>query len=271
MVPQHHLSHFMGWLCQRRWLPFKNWQIRYFIKRYNVDINLALQANLEDYPTFSSFFIRQLKDNARPLPQSPNAVASPADGCISQLGTINANQVLQAKGFNYSIETLLGSESWAKQFLNGYFATIYLAPKDYHRVHMPIAGKLIQTIFIPGKLFSVNPATVSAVANLFARNERLVCLFETAAGPLAVIFVGAMLVGSIYTSWNKQTIKSKKLILTDYMHNPINFEMGAELGYFNMGSTVILLFGENAVKFADHLQVDTNLLMGDEIGTLIIS
>jgi len=265
LCPQHVLSRMTGWLGECRWRWFKNWAIKRLIRKYHVNAHEALIENIDAYDCFNSYFTRRLKPELRPIASVTNQIASPADGCVSQIGRIHDDVILQAKNFNYSATTLVGgSKELAAEFQNGYFATIYLAPKDYHRVHMPLTGTLRSTIYIPGDLFSVNQDTAKAVPNLFARNERLVCIFDTAAGPMAVILVGAMLVGSIHTEWNENpatnTISVKKYA------GEVKLERGAELGYFKMGSTVIMLFADKAIEWAGDLQENSVVKMGQALG-----
>jgi phosphatidylserine decarboxylase len=265
--PQHLLTKATGLLANCRWKWFKNWAIKRLITKYHVDLHEALSENLEDYPSFNSFFTRKLKPELRPIAQGNQQVTSPADGCVSQIGHIQEDTIFQAKGFYYSTTSLLGgSEELARNFKNGEFATIYLAPRDYHRVHMPLPGTLRETIYIPGDLFSVNQFTTHAVPNLFTRNERLVCLFDSAVGPMAVILVGAMLVGNIQTVWPMQ--HSRKTISTERYSSEIHLDKGQELGFFTMGSTVILLFGENKLNWNQELQENKLVKMGMEIGHL---
>jgi phosphatidylserine decarboxylase len=268
IAPQHALSHFAGWLseCRKPWL--KNYLIRYFLNRFDVDMSIAVVENPYDYPTFNSFFTRHLKPEARPITQEAHQVVSPADGSISQIGRIENDTLLQAKGFDFNLTGLLGgSEKLARLFHNGSFATVYLSPKDYHRVHMPMTGKLRETIFIPGKLFSVNQQTANSVPQLFARNERLVCIFDTEAGPMAVILVGAMIVGSINTVWHANTTTNK--ITVESYAGSIELERGAELGHFKLGSTVIVLFGKDKTQWLDDLQENTVVQMGQTVGKTI--
>ncbi len=267
--PQHTLSRIVGWLGECRWKWFKNWAIKRLIRTKQVNLSEAASENLDDYPTFNSFFARQLKPGLRPIAPLANTLSSPADGCISQMGKINQNSILQAKNFNYTTTSLLGgNEALAQSFENGSFATIYLAPKDYHRVHMPITGKLLQTIYIPGQLFSVNQLTAQHVPNLFARNERLVCLFETTIGTVAVILVGAMLVGHIETVWPMQHPLNK--ISTETYSNDLVLERGAELGLFKMGSTAIMLFPANTVEWLTTLKENSVVKVGEKIGEINI-
>ena len=266
LAPQHALSRFAGWVSTCRNRTLKNWILRRFIKKYHVDLTQAQLENIDDYPTFNAFFTRQLKPALRPIANASNQIASPADGTVSQIGYIQENTLLQAKGFDYDLPTLVGNPQEAQKFINGAFATLYLSPKDYHRVHMPFPGKLRQTIYIPGQLFSVNKQTTHAIPNLFTRNERLVCIFDTAIGPMAVILVGAMLVGSIETVWDSH-IATGNLTQRTY-DNGIELTHGAELGLFKMGSTVILLFGKDKVTWSEELKEDATLRMGQLIATI---
>lgn len=264
LVPQHAYTRWMGCLgdCKTPWL--KNWAIRTFINKYNVDMSLAVQEDYQSYATFNDFFIRRLKPHLRPIVSTANEIACPSDGVISQMGKINNETIFQAKGYDYSLKSLLGgSESLTESFRDGSFATIYLAPKDYHRVHMPFAGKLRETIYIPGSLFSVNKDTTEAIPNLFTRNERLVCIFDTDIGPMALILVGAMIVGNIVTSWQENPRTSN---IELKMYQDVSLEKGAEAGYFKLGSTVIVLFGENKVTWNPALQAQSKVCMGQLLG-----
>lgn len=266
--PQHKLSRFVGWLAECRLKWFKNWAIRRLIRKYHVNLSEALSENLDDYPNFNSFFTRQLKPEVRPLAKGTTIISSPADGCVSQIGQINNDVILQAKQFNYTTVSLLGGAgSLAQTFENGNFVTIYLAPKDYHRVHMPITGKLLETTYIPGKLFSVNQMTTQSVQSLFSRNERLVCLFETAAGPVAIVLVGAMLVGNIQTVWPMNHPKNE--ITTKRYADGIVLERGDELGLFKMGSTVILLFPKDSIEWISTLQENSTVKVGEAMGDIL--
>ena len=275
LVPQRLLSWFAGVLCECRWSWWKNWQINFLIKHYGADLKSAQLERVEDYPTFNSFFTRLLKPELRPIVQGAQAIACPVDGAISQIGSIQQDQLFQAKGFYFSLSALLGggSDSWASAFVDGHFATFYLAPKDYHRVHMPMAGVLRETIYIPGKLFSVNTLTTESIPQLFSKNERLVCLFETTAGPMAVILVGAMLVSSIQTVWSKDQVITSKIIKNTIYNNTqpesmIALERGAELGHFRMGSTVIVLFPKDKMRWSEELQPSDTVRMGQLLGIM---
>lgn len=269
LAPQHALSRFAGCLAESRWVWLKNRLIRYFINNHDVNVNEALLPDLSDHPNFNSFFTRYLKPELRPIAAAPDALACPADGCMSQLGAIQGETLIQAKGFHFSVQSLLGgSFEQASRFQDGCFATIYLAPKDYHRVHMPFAGTLRETIYIPGQLFSVNQKTASLVPNLFARNERLVCLFDTAIGPMAIVLVGAMLVSSIHTVWGSDT-HSKTITHQSYPlpnSSPVTLAKGEELGHFKMGSTVIILFSKKTVAWSNNISENMTVRMGQQLG-----
>lgn len=267
LAPQQWLSRLSQRLCECRCPWWKNWQIRFLIKRYGADLRSAKLENIEDYPNFNSFFTRLLKPELRPIVSGAKQIACPVDGAISQMGCIQNDVLFQAKGFYFNLAALLGgSQNHAAQFFDGYYATLYLAPKDYHRVHMPFSGKLRETIYIPGKLFSVNTLTTSQIPQLFARNERLVCLFDTTLGSMAVIMVGAMLVSSIHTVWGGDTPRTKEITSVNYLE-PIILERGAELGHFKMGSTVIVLFAKNAMQWSSELSANSIVKMGQLLGT----
>lgn len=270
LLPQHLLSRIVGILAQSKW-PKKLF-IGAFIKRYRVDMKEALVSDPSSFENFNAFFTRELKPGARPIAQDTDAIVCPADGCISQLGQIEDTRLLQAKGRVYNLEDLLGGDSrLAQQFRNGSFATIYLAPRDYHRVHIPVSGRLEKMIYVPGKLFSVNQATTAAVANLFARNERAICLFQTDAGPMAVILVGAMIVAGIETVWSGQvcpTAATRRVHVNDYRHHspPIELATGSEMGRFKLGSTAIVLFNHGAVNLESSLAAGSAVRMGQLLG-----
>jgi len=266
LAPQHTLTRVLGWLCESRWSWLKNWMIQTFIRRYQVNMQDAQIENPLDYPTFNHFFIRHLKPELRPVVQGVDQIACLVDGCVSQIGKIAQDSLFQAKGFYYNLSTLLGNEKNAMSFIDGNFATLYLAPRDYHRVHMPCSGTLRETTYIPGQLFSVNQLTTSVVPKLFTRNERLVCLFDTEQGPMAIILVGAMLVGSIHTTWDEAPCANK---MVSKNHTGIHLNRGEELGYFKLGSTVIVVFGKNKVAWNENLQPETHVKMGELLGSII--
>lgn len=264
ILPHHLLSSFAGYLAESKQVWLKRAMIHSFIRYFKVNMSEAIIEDPDEYTSFNEFFTRLLKPGMRPITQGPQDIACPADGRISQIGKIQADSLFQAKGFYYTVSSLLGgSAAHAALFKDGRFATIYLSPRDYHRVHMPVAGTLRETIYIPGRLFSVNVATVDAVPNLFSRNERLVCLFDTAIGPMAVILVGALLVGSMRTAWNTPITKD---ISTQKITQTIELSRGEELGYFQMGSTVLVLFG-NQSQWDLSLREGSAVRMGQLIGT----
>ncbi|MBI2779170.1 MAG: phosphatidylserine decarboxylase [Gammaproteobacteria bacterium] len=269
-LPHHWLTQLMYILTRARWPAWKKWQIRWFIKRYQVDMGIALESDPLAYPDFNTFFTRALKPGARPIVHGPGEIACPVDGAVSQAGDIVDGRIFQAKGHDYSLETLLGgSPERAALFAGGRYATIYLSPKDYHRIHMPLTGRLQEMAYIPGRLFSVNPRTTRYVPGLFARNERLVTIFDTPAGPMALILVGALFVAGIETVWagliNPHPSTTPQT--WNYRDSPITLEHGAEMGRFNMGSTVIVLFGADCVDLASTLQPDAPVNMGQLMGT----
>ncbi len=265
LLPQHSLSRFIGKLAEMKLPP---WLLRHvlsaFVRRFNVDMRMARDPDLNNYPTFNHFFIRQLNPNMRPI-ATDNVLVSPVDGTVSQWGDIVQDQLVQAKGKNYTLSQLLANDPSSTAFNNGLFATFYLSPRDYHRVHMPYKGRLIRSIYVPGKLFSVNPITVEAVDTLFARNERLIALFETELGLMAVVFVGAMLVAGIVTTWQGVVTPNQSQEIQVWEHDNIIFDKGAELGYFNFGSTVILLLPSQKWKWLPELVAEGGVTMGMKI------
>ncbi|MEH6518646.1 MAG: archaetidylserine decarboxylase [Halioglobus sp.] len=266
LVPQHLLSRATGALadlCYPIWL--KNWVIKRFIAHFKVNMDEAAEPNPEAYANFNAFFTRPLTTGARPI--ADDAVVCPADGAISQLGAIEQGRIFQAKGQWYTTEELLGGDlARAALFDEGEFATIYLSPRDYHRVHMPLAGKLTATTYIPGKLFSVNGVTAENVERLFARNERLVCYFDTDLGPMALILVGAMVVAGIETVWSGQVAPPTSAPSTlDFAHLPdeVNLGKGEEMGRFKLGSTAILLFPKGAIAWDERYVAGTATRLGE--------
>ncbi|PCJ27783.1 MAG: phosphatidylserine decarboxylase [SAR86 cluster bacterium] len=272
LIPQHFLSRIVGKIAESA--LFKKPFIRIFIKRYKVDLSEAIIQDPDAFKNFNAFFTRELKANARPLEDQPGAIICPADGAVSQLGSITQNQLLQAKGRHYNLDDLLGGdEELATLFHEGDFATIYLSPRDYHRVHMPLGGVLQKTVYVPGDLFSVNQTTANAVPNLFARNERLICLFQTEAGPMALILVGAMIVAGIDTVWSGQVCPGKGLRniqTTDYSGHtpPVTLATGAEMGRFRLGSTAIVLFGHGSIDLEPSLEANSSVSMGQSLGKM---
>jgi phosphatidylserine decarboxylase len=271
LLPHHLLSRLIGCAAECRAGWFKNRLIGWFAKQYQVNMSEAQVEDLTAFAHFNDFFTRALKDGARPLDSTPGAVLSPADGAVSQLGKIEQGRVFQAKGHSFSVIELLGGDSQrAAPFMGGDFATIYLSPKDYHRVHMPLAGTLKEMVYVPGRLFSVNQTTAENVPELFARNERVVCLFDTERGPMAVVLVGAMIVASIETVWAGLITPPKRALKTfsydEAARAPIVLEKGAELGRFKLGSTAIVLFGPEQVQWAEELVANSPVQMGQRLG-----
>ncbi len=263
VLPHHSLSRLAGLVAECRWPWFKNRLIGYFINSYGVNMDEAENPDPTSYAHFNDFFTRALKADARSFVQDPGSVACPVDGAISQLGNITDGRIFQAKGHSFSTRELIGgSQTLAEQFDGGSFTTIYLSPKDYHRIHMPVDGVLKHSVYVPGRLFSVSPLTTSHVPGLFARNERLVCLFETAHGPMAMILVGAMIVASIETVWAGLVAPPKRQLRELDHHTPIQLNKGDEMGRFKLGSTVILLFGRDSIAWHEQLQADDTVTMG---------
>jgi phosphatidylserine decarboxylase len=238
-LPKYILTLFAGFMANNRLPWLKNYLIQDFLTKYPVNMQEALETNPRSYENFNAFFTRKLKPNARPMAKATYII--PADGFISQAGPIHEELILQAKGKDYAVNALIANHKLAQRFNEGAFATIYLSPKDYHRIHMPIDGQLISQTYIPGKLFSVQPFTTENIPNLFTQNERLVLHFETTKGPMMLILVGATIVGTIGTSWQGDLKRSKKIEQIDYS-TPIELKQGDEVGYFKLGSTVIMLF-----------------------------
>lgn len=273
LLPQHGLSRLAGWIanCKLPWI--KNRLINGFIRHYHVDMSLAIEENPAHYINFNHFFTRALKPEKRPIAQDPKDIVSPVDGVISQIGDIRQDKLIQAKKINYSLPALLGgSTKLAAQFAGGRFASFYLAPKDYHRVHAPYAGELKEMIYVPGRLFSVNANTSHHLPNLFVRNERVITLFSTPLGPMAVILVGAMLVASIHIAWEGIISPSARHIYHwHYLDNKISLTKGQEIGYFQLGSTVILLFAENRIQWSIHTDqlLEKTVQFGEPIGHVL--
>lgn len=241
LLPQHGLSRLLARPAEATTPWLKNLLIRRFVAAYGVNLAEAERTEIASYRNFNDFFTRALRADVRPVDANPNAIVSPADGTISQIGKINDGELIQAKRHRFSVAALLGRDGIrATRFDGGCFATIYLAPKDYHRVHMPVAGRLLATYYIPGRLFSVNHSSALNVPSLFARNERLVCLFDTVAGQIAIVLVGALFVGGVETVW-QAVYKPGIANSQSFVDNGAVLAKGAEMGRFKFGSTVILL------------------------------
>jgi len=271
LLPKYWLTAVVYRLARIRIRAVKDGLIRGFLKLYDVRLDEVSGRVPGDFATFNDFFIRELKDGARPVDPAPDTIVSPADGTLSQAGTLRGNRLLQAKDIDYTLEELLAADlDNAREFDGGEFATIYLAPYNYHRVHAPAAGELVAAHYVPGDLFSVNSATAAHVPGLFSRNERLNLHFRTAFGPMVVILVGALNVGSISTPWSGEIRPRKSGVVEriDISTAPRELGKGDLLGWFNRGSTVILLLPAGACEWDDDLEPGQTVRMGEEIGEL---
>jgi phosphatidylserine decarboxylase len=250
LLPKQALTAYAGWRASRQWGVRTTKLIRGFVDKYGVDMSEAANPDIASYSSFNDFFTRALRPGARPLATAD--LVCPVDGAISQFGTIERDQIFQAKGHHYSTTALVGGDAMlAAQFENGHFATIYLSPKDYHRIHMPIDGRLLRMIHVPGDLFSVNPTTARGVPGLFARNERVVCVFESAQGPFVLTLVGATIVGSMATVWHGVVNPPRSAVLREWRYDDqnITLKQGDEMGRFLLGSTVVMLFPKGPLRF----------------------
>ncbi len=264
LMPKLAMTRLAGLVASAEWGSVTTWVIKRFVKRYNVNMNEAANADPAHYKSFNEFFTRPLKDGVRPL--SSSEWVCPVDGAISQCGAIERDQIFQAKGHHYSTRALVGGDAaLAAQFQNGQFATLYLSPRDYHRIHMPMAGKLLRMVHVPGDLFSVNPTTARGVPGLFARNERVVCEFETEKGPMVLVLVGATIVGSMATVWHGQVNPPRPGTVREwrYESQDVRLQKGEEMGRFLLGSTVVMLFPENSLRFPDDWLSTRPLQMGE--------
>ncbi|MEP6882179.1 MAG: archaetidylserine decarboxylase [Dokdonella sp.] len=269
-LPHRLLSRIVYIATRWTWKPWKNLLIRQITQRFNVDLSEAAEPDIAAYAHFNAFFTRALKPGARPMDPNPGALVCPADGHISQSGPIRSGRIFQAKGQEFTAAELLADSSAAAPYADGQFITVYLSPRDYHRVHMPLAGTLVSTAHVPGRIFSVAPRAVESIPRLFARNERLVCHFEGDRGPFAVVLVGAMLVSSVSTVWGDLEIPpyASRIRSKDYRDRGIRLDRGAEMGRFNMGSTVILLFPANGPKLSPSLAAEQAVRVAETIGDL---
>lgn len=270
LLPHQLLSRIVYYAMRWRWRPWKRLLIGTLSRAYRIDLSEALDPDAESYPSFNAFFTRALKPDARPIESAGEALVCPSDGAISQIGAIAGGRIVQAKGMDYSVAELLGGrEADAALFDGGGFATVYLSPRDYHRVHMPLAGRLMRAIHVPGRLFSVAPWTTESIPRLFARNERLALLFETERGPLAVILVGAIFVSSIETVFDGEVTPpyADQVRVREYTGaNAPQLAVGAEVGRFNMGSTVILLTGSGLPRWDAAIESGAKVRMGQRLG-----
>lgn len=269
LLPHHRLSRVIHKLARSTSPLLSQTLIRTICNSYNIDLSIAAEPDLKQYPSFNRFFTRELKPGARPIADGEQIVVSPVDGAISQCGPIDGDAIFQAKGHQFDLTALLGGlETRARPFSNGTFATIYLSPRDYHRIHMPVDGTLREMVYIPGRLYPVNNPSTRTVPGLFARNERVAAIFDTPIGPMAMVLVGALFVGSIETVWAGEiTPPNGPFVQCKHYNeeNPVALKQGEEMGRFNMGSTVILLFGAQAIKLDLDLQPSSTLKMGTGI------
>lgn len=273
VLPQHFLSRLVLRLARVRLRPVKNLLIRNFVRGFRPNMSEAAQPNPLLYPSFNAFFTRSLCHGARPIDIDPSVLTCPVDGTISQIGRLEGSRILQAKGHNYTLESLFdGSPEWASRFTGGTFATLYLAPYNYHRIHMPLAGTLRAAWYVPGSLFSVNAVTASAVSGLFAKNERVVCVFEDGARAFAMVLVGALFVGSIATVWHgdvtPRSPRRRVDLALDASRAPLRLSKGAEMGRFNMGSTVILLLQPDMIDWLPKFVPGTKIEVGRMLARL---
>lgn len=265
-VPQHQLSRLVGKIAESEQPIVKNVAIQAFKVKYGIDMSIAEQRNALKYKSFNEFFTRSLKQGVRQIDADAQAIVCPADGAISQIGQIVSGDIFQAKGQSFSVERLIGDAQLAQPFIDGQFATVYLSPKDYHRVHMPLSGTLTETLYIPGELFSVNQTTAENIDGLFARNERMVCLFDTEIGRMAVVLVGAMIVAGI------ETVATGKVKPTGHLelnHHQLALNKGDELGRFYLGSTAIVLFEKDKMQWDSAFQANTITKMGEKFGSIL--
>lgn len=266
VVPQHRLSRVVGKIAASENPIVKTAVIAAFKTKYGIDMSIAEQTNALKFKSFNDFFTRGLRNGVRAVDADSTAIVSPADGAISQLGKIENGDVFQAKGQKFTVENLIADPQLAEPFKNGEFATVYLSPRDYHRVHMPFAGTLTETLYVPGELFSVNQTTAENIPGLFARNERMVCLCDTELGRMAVVLVGAMIVAGIETVATGKVKPSGRIELNQ--HN-LFLAKGAELGRFYLGSTAVILFEENKMQWDEKFKANSTVLMGEALGHTI--
>ena len=268
LLPQHALSRLVLRATRVRAQWFKDLLVRGFLGLYAIDMSDAVQADPLSYGSFNEFFTRALKPGARAIAADADAIACPVDGAVSEAGTIDGELLIQAKGRRYRLQELLAAQPWAGDFEGGSFATIYLAPFNYHRVHMPLRGDLEDTVYVPGRLFSVNAVTAAYVPRLFARNERVLTLFDTAYGRVALILVGALNVGSMATVWAGDITPAARRVVTRLPARPVSLGKGEEMGRFNMGSTVILLFQKDRARWHPHVRAGATVKLGESLGLL---
>lgn len=271
---QRPLAALAFWLGHNSWRPLKNFLIKIFLNMYPINLTEIVEPDPFAYKNFNAFFTRRLKDNARIVNADPTTMVSPGDGIVGEFGKIENQQLIAAKGLNYTLSALLGHENSSQDFLDGSYFTLYLAPKNYHRVHMPFLGTLKKMIYVPGKLFSVNPELLVKIPDLFTKNERVICIFDTALGPMAIVFVGALLVGGIETVWEGCVVPKyqNKLKIWDYSQEPsknsLTFAKGDEIGHFNFGSTIIVLLPTDKVFWKEEVKNGKEIYYGEAIAAV---
>ena len=268
-IPHHALSGLIFILARIEWSPFKRLALNVYLSLHKVNMDEAIQTDPYAYKNLNAFFTRALKADARPMAEGERTLLCPVDGAVSQAQAIKQGRVFQAKGRDYSLLELVGGvDKLAQPFINGRSTTLYLSPRDYHRIHMPIAGKLTDMIYVPGRLFSVAPHTVSVIPRLFARNERLVCAFETEFGPMIMVLVGAVNVSAIDTVWAGTVTPPSKhsIVHTEYQKGEVSLDKGAEMGRFNLGSTVIMLLPEN-IELDESIVAEKTVRLGQALAS----
>lgn len=272
LTPKFLLTKLAGFFANKNLGAITTLVIEKFAAHYKINLTEAKQPNPKDYKTFNDFFTRELVDNARPIVPESDAIAMPVDGTMAEFGNISFGRLIAAKGQDYSLRELLGdNQELTNEFTDGKFACIYLSPKDYHRIHMPFTGKLRKMIFIPGKFYSVNPTYVAKIDNLFTKNERAVCIFDTDFGPMALVLVGATIVGSIATTWAGRVYPTNRKQTTTYEYineAAITINKGEEMGKFLLGSTVICLFPKNSINFAENIKTCDKVQLGTILGNI---
>ena len=270
VLPHRLLSSLARKLAYSQNPAIKQWLIDTVITKFGVDMSEAAEPDPRAYPSFNAFFTRTLKQGVRQADADPRALVMPADGHISQCGPIESGRIFQAKGQSYTVEELLGDAASALPYANGLFATVYLSPRDYHRVHMPCDGRLLETVHVPGRLFSVGTDAVASVPRVFARNERLVCHFDTEFGPMVQVMVGALLVSGVETVWSGVEIPAygDRITRKDWRDQDIRLARFAEMARFNYGSTVITLLPPGVAELAPHLHAESPVRLGDRLATL---
>ncbi|TXK98491.1 phosphatidylserine decarboxylase [Methylococcaceae bacterium HT1] len=273
ILPHHPLSRLMRQLTHSKNKAWKNLFIKQIVSHYGVNMDEAKDSSVNSYASFNQFFTRELKADVRTTANNKGDIACPADGAVSQAGNITEGNIIQAKGKSYTAVDLLGGdEQRAAPFKNGKFTTIYLSPKDYHRLHMPLDGTLKEMIHVPGRLFSVNAATANSVPRLFARNERVVAIFDTEIGPMALVLVGAIFVASIETVWHGEVTPptAKEVQTWQYTDNAPHLKRGEEMGRFNMGSTIIVLYGNDVMNWEGRFVAGKKVQLGEKIGQTLV-